>query len=375
MITRRTLLQSALFLPVVPRLLAKSAVAQEVAAPNSPWLEPIAQQLRDEFKLPAVWMAVNLEDQVEAAVVGVKNIDSPMPATLDDKLTLASVSKPMVGLWIATLVEAGKISYETKVLDVLPQLKPFCLAQHSDITLRELLLHTAGVARDVKSPRNAIGLEQYPAERLSQARELLSQPSPPGSKGKMLYSNSGVTLAATMAERAVGEPYESVAGRFYRERLGLKSWGVWEMRLPDGLTRPWPHFMQENGNGFSPVSPRISAPRLIRPSGNAHCTITDLVRFGLIATNSTELSKSLLSQPAWNAVLESQPNTNEILISFNVKGPRFFHSGSLQGVRSHLVSIPSRKVSVAIHVNADSDEARERAMDLIMNAVRQRRNL
>ena len=57
----------------------------------------------------------------------------------------------MAGFWIATLVDRGKLTYETKVLEALPELEPSCLPEHSDITLGQLLTHTAGVIRDVRS--------------------------------------------------------------------------------------------------------------------------------------------------------------------------------------------------------------------------------
>ena len=373
MMTRRVLLKSALLVPTVPALLTKFAAAQGGEPQNALWLERITQQLRDEFNLPAVWVAADIEDKIEAAVVGVKKWGNPTPATLDDKLMVASVSKVMAGLWIATLVDEGKLTYETKVLDVLPELQTDCLPEHSDVTLGQLLTHTAGVVRDAKDMPTALTLEQYPAERLRQARYILSTPSPTASKGKEVYSNNGLTLAATMAERVAGEPYEVAAGRFYRERLGLASWGVWAMNLPDDLSLPWLHSMPDNAP--IPQSPQSKAFHFVRPSGSAHCTIADMVRFGLIATNATQLSKSILPPNVWATVTAPVPNTSTTLLSFRSDGERaaFNHSGSLSVTSSSLLVIPEWKVSVAVHTNATGDEFRSRGTDLIMDAIRKRR--
>lgn len=371
--SRRDFLKSALLLPAA-ELLVRSGYAQPPASAGQPrWLTEIALQLQKEFYLPAVWVAANIEGKVEAAVVGVKKSDDPTPATLEDKLTVASISKPMTGFWIATLVDRGKLSYESKAMELLPELESVCLPEHKDITLGQLLTHTAGVIRDVTKFPSNLSLEAYPAERLRQAREVLSSPSPPGSKGKEVYSNNGVTLAASMGERAAGEAYETAAGRLYRDRLGLKSWGVWPMNLHDDLTQPWPHAIKENSP--VPQSPQSVQFQFVRPSGGAHCTITDLVRFGLIATNATRLARPILKPETWETYMAPVPNTSAALSSFHAYGERanFGHAGSLGTTSSNLLIFPEWQVSFAVHTNASADAFRERGIQLLQDAIRKRR--
>ena len=372
MLSRRDLLESMLVVPAASALFPCSSVAQgSVPSAQPRWLEDIAKQLQAEFNLPAVWVAANIEGKVEAAVVGVRKMGDPTLATLDDKLTVASISKPMAGLWIATLVNQGKLTYETKVLDVLPEFASACLPEHRDITLGQLLTHTAGVIRDAAHIPDNLKLEQYPAERLREAKEVLSSPSPPGSKGKEVYSNNGVTLAVTMAEKVAGESYETAAGRFYTERLGLKSWGVWPMNLADDLTLPWPHTMKNKTP--APQPPRSVQFQFVRPSGSAHCTITDLARFGLIAGNSSPISKSLLKAEIWQRILESGENARTTLCCFYAGGldfPVFDHGGSLGITSSHLRVLPHWKIAYAFHTNAAGDEFRNRGIELMQIAVR-----
>ena len=190
----------------------------------------------------------------------------------------------MAGLWIATLVDYGKLTYRrnTTVVEALPELKEVCLPEHLGVTLGQLLTHTAGVIRDVGYIPNNLALEAYPAERVRQARVVVSSPSPAGSKGKEEYSNNGVTLAVSMAERTAGESYETASTRLFRDKLGLKSWGVWPMNLQDNDLLPWPHLIKNNTP--LPQHPSSVQFQFVRPSGSAHCTITDLVRFGLIGS-------------------------------------------------------------------------------------------
>ncbi len=372
MIPRRTFLQSAL---LMPSAFGYSALAQPSSFYSQPrWLEAIAKQLQKEFHLPAVWVSINIDGVVDAAVVGTRKMGDPTPATLDDKLTVASCSKPMVGLWIATLVDRGKLSYDTKVLDVLPELTAECLPEHQSITLGQLLTHTAAVARDTSTSSNRLRLEQYPAERLRMARELLAAPSPPNSRGKELYSNNGVTLAATVAERVAKESYEVAAGRFYREKLRLKSWGVWEMNLPDDLSLPYPHSM--NDKVATPHPPASVQAHFVRPSGGAHCTIADLARFGLIASHGSPLSESLLKPETWGTILEHGDGARTALGCFFAIGrdvPTFNHGGSLGTTATNLQALPTWRVAIACHTNAAGGEFSQRGGQLLLEAVRKRR--
>src|SRR5947208_1221385 len=130
MITRRDLLKSAFLLPAMPGLLDRAANGQEAAPRNATWLEPVAQQILNEFQVPAIWLAASIGDKIESVAVGVRKFDEPTQAAPDDKLMMASVTKPMTGLWIATIVAKGLLSYDTRALDVLPELEKQCLPEH-----------------------------------------------------------------------------------------------------------------------------------------------------------------------------------------------------------------------------------------------------
>lgn len=379
MLSRRVLLKSTLLLPSLPQLLQEAAWAQErtapeFAAPDSDWLLPIARQLRQEFNLPAFWVAVNVADKIEAAVVGVRKLGDPTPAQLGDPLMVASVSKPMVGFWIATLVDEGKLTYDTNIFDVLPELKEGALEEHHGITLGQLLTHTAELVRDSVRRASDLSHAQFPEERLRQSREILSKPSPPESIGKRLYSNNGIILAACVAEKVAGEPYETAAGRFYREKLGLSSWGVWDKDLKDDLSFPWPHLTKNNVHTVqSPSSMNHNFPRA---SGSSHCSITDLVRFGLLSVNATEAAYSLLKPQTWGTILdygEGSPTTLESYEASDRGASLYDHGGLLFTARTFLRNIPEWRTAFAFHTNCEGGELPERATALIYGAIRQRR--
>jgi CubicO group peptidase (beta-lactamase class C family) len=80
----------------------------------------------------------------------------------------------------AKLVKEGSISWDTKFLDIYPELKAGALEVYSEITLEDLLACRAGIL-----PYTS-GLEEYPELSASQDKEvgfiryLLSQPPSAG---------------------------------------------------------------------------------------------------------------------------------------------------------------------------------------------------
>src|SRR5262252_5910258 len=66
-----------------------------------------------------------------------------IPATLDTIYDLASLTKPLVtSLLIARRIEQARLSLAQKVCDYLPE---FAVADKREITLEQLLTHTAGL--------------------------------------------------------------------------------------------------------------------------------------------------------------------------------------------------------------------------------------
>ncbi|RYG57598.1 class A beta-lactamase-related serine hydrolase, partial [bacterium] len=191
MLNRRSLLKASLLIPALPKILESQVWAQPTVAANSQWLQAIAKQIQQEFNLPGFWVAVNVDGRIDAAVVGVRKLGDPTPAEIDEPFDVASVSKPMVAFWIASLVDEGKLSYDSKVLDILPELAEGCLPEHRQITLGQLLSHRAEVVMNSRNDRQGLKVAEYPAERIRQAKDILSQPSPPESIGKDFYSNNG----------------------------------------------------------------------------------------------------------------------------------------------------------------------------------------
>src|SRR5687768_18603794 len=88
------------------------------------WLADFVDALREKYKLPGMAAAIiGDEGLVAAAVSGVRHVDKPDLITLDDRFMIASCTKTMSQLTIARLVDAGKLTFQTTIGEVLPEME------------------------------------------------------------------------------------------------------------------------------------------------------------------------------------------------------------------------------------------------------------
>jgi methyl acetate hydrolase len=112
-----------------------------------------------------VAMAATREGPVYQGAFGKRALPSGAPMTLDTVFWIASMTKAITSTAAMQLVERGKLALDGPVRDVLPELagaqvlegfdaagEPKLRSVRRDITLRNLLTHTAGFGYDIWSP-------------------------------------------------------------------------------------------------------------------------------------------------------------------------------------------------------------------------------
>jgi CubicO group peptidase (beta-lactamase class C family) len=346
-----------------------SAVPQD-----SQWLTKIADQLRSEFNLPAVWLASGEQGKVTTAVSGVKRFGEPTLATVNDRLLVASITKPFTGCWIASLVEQGKIGYETKLVEILPSLVQVCPPDLRGVSLGQLLSHSSGIKNDIY--RNKPGLSR--SQRIEEVTEWIK--TVPNLREVGAYQNNGVLSAGVMAEQAIGDDYNMAIINFY-QKLGLTSFGLGNPVPNDDLSNCWPHTMMASGP--SPKKPSTNLIPGYWPQGSAHCSIGDLAQFGQWFMDGVNGKKSILrnsTYPVISSEVQGSRYTKSCFGRYAWDTPVFWHQGGIQGGSSELSFIPSLNILWAIHTNLDwfgvkgtNHAFLSRAHDLILDALRSRR--
>jgi CubicO group peptidase (beta-lactamase class C family) len=171
---------------------------------------------------------------------GLMDIESKKPMREDAIFVLASMTKPVTGVAIMMLVEEGNIQLADPVSKFMPEFKGMKVAVQNEsgseiqlvpaereITIRDLLTHTSGLASD------GIGTRKMPQEALfpTGPQDTLASHIPrlaagaldfqPGSRWS--YSGvAGLDVLARVVEIASGQSFDQFLRRRIFEPLGMK---------------------------------------------------------------------------------------------------------------------------------------------------------
>ncbi|MCC7479031.1 beta-lactamase family protein [bacterium] len=191
-------------------------------------------------RVPALAVAVIQQDSIETAVAGLRRKGGKDPVTSEDLWHLGSNTKAMTATLAGLQVQAGRLSWESRPLDLWPELRGRISPAFEEITLRQLLRHRAGIPA-FTSGSEFMGLPAFEgdsrARRLAFSEYVLCH-KPGGRPGDYLYSNAGYSIAAAMLEQAADEDFESLLAAQVMQPLGISGHWGWP-GLVEG--QPWGH--------------------------------------------------------------------------------------------------------------------------------------
>ena len=180
---------------------------------------------------------------------GYADLENETPVQPDALFRIASVSKPITGVAIMTLVEQGKLQLDDRVAPFIAHLTPAQGAtvdpRWEQITIRQLLNHTAGWDRNRPDGgfdpmfRPAIAAAAVgapvPASAETVIRYMKGMPldSDPGEKHA--YSNFGYAVLGRVIERVSGMPYEEYVREHVLQPVGADRTRLGKTRMSDAL--------------------------------------------------------------------------------------------------------------------------------------------
>ena len=207
------------------------------------------------------------------------------PVDSDTLFRIASVSKLATSIAVMQLVERGELDLDVDIsayTDVkIPRRYP------GDITLRNLLTHTAGFE---ERGRNLVTSEPGPFDLDESVRQdPPAQVFAPGTTPA--YSNYGMSLAGYIVERVSGEAFEDYVREHVLEPAGMDS-STFDQPLPERLAN-------RMANGYKTTGGRAQPFELIdSPAGGMTTSGTDAGRFMLAMLNQSQ-GGALLEEGTW----------------------------------------------------------------------------
>lgn len=350
----------------------------------------ISTRIHDE-ELPSITIAV-VDDQriVWSKAYGLADVEAGRPATTRTLYRIASVTKLFTASAILQLRDAGKLQLDDPVAKHLPSFRPkdpcaagatlrsnaqpIDCADQPPITIRQLLTHTSGLPREGTSPYwNDL---DFPTEE-ELLRELQSEEAihEPGTDYK--YSNLGVSLLGQVVEAVSGERWATYVRRHILDPLGMTATEP-EPR-PDNPLMSQGYGERLPGKGRD--RERFVDSRGLAASANIASNVEEMAKFLALqfrsgaAGGSQILRGSTLREMQRVHWLNSSWSSGRGLgwaIRRVENDTRVWHSGSVNGFRSYVVTVPAKKIGVVVLANAEgSDPGRfaDQALAIVAPAI------
>jgi CubicO group peptidase (beta-lactamase class C family) len=227
-----------------------------------------------EAKVPGMVAAVTSSKGVLAiGTAGVRKIGTDAKLTEQDLIHLGSCTKAMTSVLLATLVAERKLTWETSLIDVLPELKGKIHPDYHAITIWQLLTHRAGVEANAANWW-VYGKMELKKRRLAILEANLKQ-APARKQGVYHYSNLGYMIAGCMAEKVTASTWESLMQTRIFDPLGMDSAGFGPPGASGKTDQPWGHV--RSGEGWRPR--QFDNAEALGPAGRVHATFADWAKF------------------------------------------------------------------------------------------------
>ena len=231
--------------------------------------EIIAQE-----KIPGMIAAITSSKGILAVgSAGIRKVGSSEELTENDIMHIGSCTKAMTSLMLATLVADNTITWETKLIEALSDLKDSIHPDYHHITIWQLLTHRAGVPPNAKDWW-AHGNMKLQERRIEILKENLKD-APAIKQGEYHYSNLGYMVAACMAERLTGLMWETLIQERLFDLLDMTSAGFGPPGTLKKTDQPWGHI--RSGDEWQPR--QFDNAEALGPAGRVHCTVKDWASF------------------------------------------------------------------------------------------------
>jgi CubicO group peptidase (beta-lactamase class C family) len=212
---------------------------------------------------------------------GVANREEDIAVTPDTVFNIGSVTKPFTAAAIMKLVEQGKLKTSAKLESIFEDAPE----DKRDITIHQLLTHTAGISGDTG------GFRYDRATRSEFLESFFATPLARQPDGPYEYANAGYTVLAAIVETVSGQSFEAFLQANLFEPAGMSKTGY--------LMPPWQREDFAHGYYFD-----------VERNDWIDWGIT-LDRFGedgvsWFGIGKGDLQSTVLDLYAWNLALESE---------------------------------------------------------------------
>ena len=341
-------------------------------------IDATVQQLMEGEGVPGMALGVVENGKtVLAKGYGFRELGKPAPVDAHTLFQIGSTTKAFTSAALAMLSEEGKLGWDDRVVDHLPEFQMYDPYVTREFSLRDLLTHRSGLGLGAG---DLLFMDHADFSRTDVVKALRWLKPQTSFRSQFAYDNLLYAVAGVVIERETGKVWED----FVRERM-LRPMGMEGSTTDEasrylvanraqGHARLGPPFRGEGAQTVLDEKQGLSAN--VFPAGGIMSSATDMSRWiavqlahGMLADGKTRLWSEANSAEMWKPVTLVPPRTGpKPLIGaapqfqeyalgwflWDYKGHKVIeHSGGTLGFLTEVVLIPERNIGFVIMQNSE----------------------
>ncbi len=337
-------------------------------------VDKLVQQTIAHYDLPGIALGVIEDGEISLARgYGETVAGSGEKIDRESLFKIASNTKAMTVALVARLVDQGKLRWDDRVVDHLPQFRMHDDWVTQNFQVRDLLIHNSGLGL------GAGDLMLWPEPNHFSRADLLAglaHLKPVSSfRSRYAYDNLLYIIAGELAAEVAGDTYENLLRQEVFQPLGLTRCHVGEFSRDAVANIAQPHRRTAAGNVAIKVDGKVIPAITSAAAGGVRCSLDDML---LWAHNwldpaltpdwlSAEQRKAITSAQMPMPISERErrwENTHFRAYGYGLRLSdahgqfRFGHTGTLDGMYSAMAIFPDLRNSYVFLINGEAGDAR-----------------
>jgi len=369
--------------PCVRAFTAMSLVlaATSAAAAPPPGFDQRVEELRKAFGVPGVTITIVEDGKTTLARGwGVRDITTNQPVDADTIFFTGSTGKAFTTAALATLVDAGKIKWDDKVIDHMPDFRMWDPWVTREMTIRDLLVHRSGLGL---GEGDLLFLPNSTLSRKETVRRIRYLKPATSFRSGYAYDNILYMAAGQLIEEVSGETWEKYIHDHVFGPLGMRNSTDTDAEFHANPNHARPH--SRSGGAIhglgkqSPLDENATIAQNAAPAGGLAISANDMSRWllaqlgrGKIPGSDKRLFTEAQSNEMWTGVVPTpirhfpaqfaatEPNFNLYALGWDISDYRgakvVGHDGAVLGSQATIALLPKQNVGIFIAANSEDGE-------------------
>jgi CubicO group peptidase (beta-lactamase class C family) len=362
-------------------LFALLALASPAFAAPPPGFEQRVEQLRKDFGVPGLTIAIVENGQTTLAHGwGVRDISTNQPVDADTIFFTGSTGKAFTNAALATLVDQGKIKWDDKVIDHMPDFRMWDPWVTREMTVRDLLVHRSGLGL---GEGDLLFLPNSTLSRKETVRRIRYLKPATSFRSGYAYDNILYMAAGQLIEEVTGQPWEQYLRDHVFLRLGMNHSTDSVAAYLANPDRARPHSRSTGavhgiGNQV-PLGNDSFISQNAAPAGGLAISANDMSRWlltqldrGKIPGSDQRLFSDEQSKEMWTGVVPTpirqfpaefavtNPNFSLYALGWDISDYRgakvVGHDGAVLGSQATVALLPDKNIGIFIAANSEDGE-------------------